>query len=84
MRMYEKTYTRQITILPTAKYDDEAGYVYHSLTLQSTESVYDDNQNIVTFGLLLPNLWEEEMIQYAVVDKDWRFLNLEEQWTHLE
>jgi hypothetical protein len=83
MRMYEKTYTQQITILPTAKYDDEAGYVYHSLALQSKESVYDDHQNIVTFGLLLPNLWEEEMIQYAVVDKDWRFLNLEAQWIHL-
>jgi hypothetical protein len=84
VHMYQTSYTRAIIFNPEHPYVDTAGYVYHSLTLDATECVFDISTTPLSFGLLLPNLWGDEVLfQYAVVDKEWRYVDTNGAWTHL-
>jgi hypothetical protein len=84
VHMFRKSYTRKLTILPEAPFVDEYGFVYHSIGLDGHEQLHDIDANILSFGLILPNIWTDRgATQYAIVDKEWRFLNKDFCWTHL-
>lgn len=84
VHMYHKSYTRRLFILPAAPFVDEHGFAYHSIGLDSNECLHDINTPGFSFGILLPDIWNESgPTQYAIVDKEWRYVNEQQCWTHL-
>jgi hypothetical protein len=83
--MFEVSYTKEISFLPTEPLVGECGFVYHTtLSLVEVEYVYDQSKPVLAFGLMLPNLWDTEgKVQFCVVDKDWQFVNHNHNWTYL-
>ena len=85
--MFEQTYKKQILISGTQPLVDELGFVYHDLTLGTLESGLTKNDKIISYGLMLPNVWdtpENEPMKFCILDKEWRFLNQENKWTQLK
>ena len=77
IHMFQKCYTRLIVIKPnTEPTVNDEGYVYHSVKLDIVEYEFEDSSKIISYGILLPNLWNEhDQMQYAIVDKEWRFID---------
>jgi hypothetical protein len=84
VHMFQVDYLKEIIILSTRPLNDPSGYVYHNMVLAEEETLFVEGTSILSFGLMLPNIWQKEgEVQYCVVNKDWRFLGLERQWTYL-
>jgi hypothetical protein len=86
--MFQQSYTRKVMIQTEVPCVDEYGFVYHSIGLDGDEKEHDSNAPVLSYGLMLPNIWKEvgeevAATQYAIVDKEWRFMNAEFCWTHL-
>ena len=78
-------YTKQVIIHDTiAPLIDLQGYVYHTVSLDDDDCVYDNTLPVLGFALMLPNTCPETgETQYCVVDKDWQFIGKDKTWTYL-
>jgi hypothetical protein len=84
VHMFQVDYLKEVIILSTRPLNDPSGYVYHNVVLAEEETLFVEGTSISSFGLMLPNIWQKEgEVQYCVVNKDWRFVGLERQWTYL-
>jgi hypothetical protein len=85
MRMFQVYYTKQVIIHDTiAPLIDLHGYVYHTVSLDQDDCVYDNTLPVLGFALMLPNTCPETgETQYCVVDKDWQFIGKDKTWTYL-
>jgi len=83
MQMFEESWKRRIDIDVGACHSDSDGFVYHTLALVPEESPLHDEEPLMSYGLLLPNLWSDEGgTQFAIIDKEWRFIDQSGCWTH--
>jgi hypothetical protein len=60
---------------------DEEGFVNHEITLAENQHVYDNAQSVMSFALMLPKTNRYGQLRYCVIDKDWRIVNDEKEWT---
>jgi hypothetical protein len=85
VHMFRVTYTREILIgdssSPTI---DEYGFVYHAISLAEHKSEYDRAKPVLSFALMLPIKRQDGLIQFCLLDKDWRFVGTEKTWTILD
>ena len=83
IHMFQTSYLRQLVISPTNSYADKYGFVYHHIILDLEEHVFEVDTKVSSYGILLPNHWKtNDEKQYAVVDKEWRYVDANRQWTH--
>jgi hypothetical protein len=85
MRMFQVNYIKEVLVHDhIAPLVDPLGYVYHTITLDDNDCVYDNTTQVLAFALMLPIMrGEEGAKQYCVVDKDWRFIGSDQMWTYL-
>jgi hypothetical protein len=60
---------------------DEEGFVYHEITLAENQHVYDNAQSVMSFALMLPKKDQYGQLRYCAIDKDWRIVDKEKEWT---
>ncbi len=84
VHQFQSSYTKQICILPNEASVDESGFVYHTVTIDDMECPYNPTTPVWSFRLLLPDLWTEEVgVRVCMIDKEWRFVNADHDWTYL-
>ncbi len=85
MQMFQVTYTKEVILSSTEQPLDIHGFRYHGVKLDDAECVFDaSNTPILSYGLMLPNLWNnEEGVQFCLIDKDWQFVDIDNNWTYL-
>ena len=51
--------------------------------VEEEEAVAMISNHTLSFGVLLPDLWEtdQNLVRYAVVKNDWKWLNQDQTWT---
>jgi hypothetical protein len=85
VHMFQVTYTREILIgdisSPTI---DEDRSVYHTNSLAEHKSEYNRTKPVLSFALMLPIKKQDGLIQFCLLDKDWRFVGTEKTWTILD
>jgi hypothetical protein len=82
VHMFHQSYKKPLTFDHIESYVDEFGFVYHNLTVGTEETEWTKDDDVLTYGLLLPNIWDTEgLTQFCIVDKEWRFVNQAKQWT---
>jgi hypothetical protein len=62
---------------------DNGGFVYHGVTFESEKKVYDETKGVMSFALMLPHRDKEGYPCYCLLDKDWRFVQCDGQWSTL-
>jgi hypothetical protein len=62
---------------------DDAGFVYHGVTFENEKKVYDETKGVMSFSLMLPHRDKERYLRYYLLDKDWRFVQCDGQWSML-
>jgi hypothetical protein len=62
---------------------DDVGFVYHGVTFENEKKVYDETKGVMSFALMLPHRDKEGYLQYCLLDKDWRFVQCDGQWSIL-
>jgi hypothetical protein len=83
VRMFQVTYTRELILSKMAPLVDDLGFVYHTISLGENVEVYDNETPVLSFALMLPNQNDEGQVQFSVVDKEWRFVGTDHNWTYL-
>jgi hypothetical protein len=85
VRMFQQNYRKGICINNRDAWADDCGFVYHHVTLDETETLMVEEEEQVphSYGLLLPNLWDDsEEVKFCVIDKEWRYLDRDGNWTY--
>ena len=81
--MFPVTYTKEIILGGCPPMIDPQGFVYHSITLGDDASFHDIETPVLAFALMLPHTNGEGNVQFCIVDKEWRFVGTEGNWTYL-
>jgi hypothetical protein len=83
VRMFRVTYSRAVLISDATPFVDVDGFVYHSITLDDEKTTYNAEIPVMKFAVLLPIRDKQDNLKYCVLDKDWRFVDPDKQWTIL-
>jgi hypothetical protein len=62
---------------------DDVGFVYHGVTFEIKKKVYDETKGVMSFPLMWPHGDKEGYLCYFLLDKDWRFVQGDGQWSIL-
>jgi hypothetical protein len=81
VHMFRVSYSRKIIFGESKPEVDEEGFVYHEITLAEYQHVYDNAQSVMFFALMLPKTDQYRQLRYCVIDKDWRIVDEEKEWT---
>ncbi len=83
VHMFRVTYSRAVLISDATPFVDVDGFVYHTITLEDEKTTYDAEIPVMQFAVLLPIRDKQDNLKYCVLDKDWRFVDPDKQWTIL-
>jgi hypothetical protein len=85
VRMFGVTYLVAISIDQLVEpVIDDVGFVYHGVTFENEKKVYDETKGVMSFALFfLPHRDKEGHLRYCLLDKDWRFVQCDGQWSIL-
>jgi hypothetical protein len=79
--MFRVSYSRKIILGESKPEVDEEGFVYHEITLAENQHFYDNAQSVISFALMLPKRDQYGQLRYCDIDKDWRCVDDEKEWT---
>ena len=84
VRMFGVTYSVAISIDQLVEpVIDDVGFVYHGVTFENEKKVYDETKGVMSFALMLPHRDKVGYLRYCLLDKDWRFVQCDGQWSIL-
>jgi hypothetical protein len=84
VHMFRVTYSKAVIInLMDEPVVDDVGFVYHAITLEDNKREYDDSKPVMSFALMLPNKDGEGVARFCFLDKDWRFIGVDQNWSIL-
>jgi hypothetical protein len=63
---------------------DDVGFLYHRVTFENKKKVNDETNRVMSFALMLPHKDKEGYLRYCLLDKDWRFVQGDGQWSILD
>jgi hypothetical protein len=62
---------------------DDVVFLHHGVTFENKKKVYDETKGVMSFTLMLPHQDKEGYIGYCLLEKDWRFVQGDGQWSIL-
>jgi hypothetical protein len=84
VHMFRVTYSKAISINRLVEpVIDDVDFVYHGVTFENEKKVYDETKGVMSFALILPLRDKEGYLHYCLLDKDWRFVQCDGQWSIL-
>jgi hypothetical protein len=84
VHMFRVTYSKAININHLVEpVIDDVGFVYHGVTFENEKKVYDETKGVMSFALMLPHRDKVGYLRYCLLDKDWRFVQCDGQWSIL-
>jgi hypothetical protein len=84
VHMFRVTYSKAIIMNHLVEpMIEDVGFVYHGVTFEIEKKVYDEKRGVMSFSLMLPHRDKEGYIRYCMLDKDWKFVQCDGQWSIL-